>query len=154
LDEFDSRDAALDDWLNRFARQAEAAGSARTFVTTADERIVGYYTLAAGGVMPKDSTVRLGAGQPAAQPVPVVLLARLAVDRAHQQQGVGRSLLMDALIRAVGAAEAVGMRAVVVNAYGDAVSFYEQFGFEPSPTDPLHLMLLMKDLRKFLSENH
>jgi predicted N-acetyltransferase YhbS len=82
-------------------------------------------------------------------PVPVVLLARLAVDRRFQGRGVGKGLLRDALLRSLAAAEVVGIRAVLVHAKDQhAADFYGQFGFAPSPTDPLHLMLLMKDLRR------
>lgn len=154
LSAFESGEPSLDGWLQRFARHAEADGSARVFVTAlADERVVGYYALAAGSVMPRDATKRLLKGQPAERPIPVVLLARLAVAREHQRKGLGESLLQDALLRVATAAEAVGVRAVLVHALDDGLrAWYQRYGFEPSPTDELHLMLLMKDLRKFLDE--
>lgn len=149
---FSCGDDALDDWLQRHARHAEAAGSARSFVSTDGKRVVGYYALAIGQVEPNDATERLLKGQPAKQPVPVLVLARLAVDREHQSLGLGRSLLQDALLRCAAVAESVGVRAVVVHASENGNRFYDQFGFEASPTDPLHRILLMKDLRHFLDE--
>jgi GNAT superfamily N-acetyltransferase len=144
-------DDALDGWLNALSKHAEAAGSARTFVTTDGERVVGFYALAIGQVEPGDGTPRLLKGQPAKRPVPVLVLARLGVDQEHQARGLGRSLLQDALLRCAGVAESVGVRAVVAHAHADASGFYERFGFEASPTDPLHRILLMKDLRRFLN---
>lgn len=84
-------------------------------------------------------------------PVPVILLSRLAVDRREQASGLGRSLLRDAILRSVEASEIIGVRALLVHALNDtARTFYERFDFEPSPTDPLHLFLLMKDARSLL----
>jgi predicted N-acetyltransferase YhbS len=144
---------SLDTWLARHARQAEASGSARVFVTTFDgEKVVGFYALAAASVSPKDATERLMRGQSKHQQVPAILIGRLAVDGDHQGNQVGRSLLQDALLRSATAADSIGARAVIVHAISDrAVSFYERFGFEPSPTDPHHLILLMKDLRRLLT---
>lgn len=150
--DFCCEEDALDNWLHRYARHAEAAGSARTFVTCAGDLVIGYYALAIGQVEPDDATERLLKGQPAKRPVPVLVLARLAVDRSHKNQGVGRSLLQDALLRCAAVAESVGVRAVVTHANEEASDFYSQFGFEASPTDPLHQVLLMKDLRRFLDE--
>lgn len=152
LDGFDCGEESLSTWLLRYSRQAAASGSARVFVSTADDRVVGYYALAAGQVEPASTTARLRKGQPKRRPIPVVLLARLAVDRAHQGHGLGRSLLQDALLRCAAAAREVGVRACVVHALPPARPFYEAFGFEPSPSDSLHLSLLMKDLEKFLAE--
>lgn len=152
LGNFCCEEDALDNWLHRYARHAEAAGSARTFVTCQGDLVIGYYALAIGQVEPGHATERLLKGQPAKRPVPVLVLARLAVDRGHKNQGVGRSLLQDALLRCAAVAESVGVRAVVTHANEDASDFYSQFGFEASPTDPLHQILLMKDLRRFLDE--
>ena len=144
---------SLDSWLHRHARHAEAAGSARTFVTTADgERVVGYYALAIAQVEPDDATDRLLKGQPVRRPVPVLLIARLAVDETLHGCGLGTSLLQDALLRCGSVAETVGVRAVVAHANEHASGFYDQFGFEASPTDSLHRILLMKDLRRFLED--
>jgi len=149
---FTSGDESLDTWLHRHARQAEGGGSARTFVTTSNGRVVGYYALTAGEVEAADATPRLLKGQPEGRPVPVLVLARLAVDLSHQGRGVGRSLLQDALLRCDAAAESIGVRAVVAHAHPEAAAFYDYFGFEESPTDPLHRILLFKDLRRFLEE--
>lgn len=144
---------ALDVWVEKHARQAEASGSARVFVTTDDGgRVVGFYALAAASIAPRNAIDRLVKGQSKHQPIPAILIARLAVDLDHQGKRVGRSLLQDALLRCATAADSIGARAVIVHAISaDAVRFYERFGFEPSPTDPHHLILLMKDLRKLFT---
>ena len=152
VDDFDCGEPALDDWLKRHARQAQAAGSARTFVTTTeDTKVVGYYALAATQVEPDEATTRLLKGEPQRRAVPAVLLARLAVDHRHQGGGLGRSLLQDAVLRTLQAADSIGVRAMLIHAkHEQARAWYEGYGFEPSPTDPLHLMLLVKDLRAFV----
>ncbi|HVY95357.1 MAG TPA: GNAT family N-acetyltransferase [Solirubrobacterales bacterium] len=150
--DFSCDEESLDNWLHRYSRHAEAGGSARVFVTTDGGTVVGYYALTVGGVEPSAATARLLKGQPAKKPIPVAILARLTVDKHHQGRGLGRSLLQDALLRTVAAAESVGIRALVVHAYPEAQSFYARFGFEPSPTDKLHMVLLMKDLARFLAE--
>jgi len=153
LDDFQCGEPALDEWLKRHARGAHASDSARVFVTTLEdgETVVGYYALAAAQVAPEDATARALKGQPQARPVPAILLARLAVDQKHQGAGLGRSLLQDVLLRCVEAAEAIGARVLLVHAKHEAArSWYMQFGFEESPTDPLHLLMLLKDVRAFL----
>lgn len=153
LDEFESGEPALDDWLKRHARAAHASGSARVFVTTLEDRetVVGYYALAAAQVAPEAATERALKGQPRARPVPAVLLARLAVHQEHQRAGLGRSLLQDGMLRCLDAAEAIGARVLLVHAKHEAAkTWYLQYGFEESPTDPLHLIMLLKDLRAFL----
>lgn len=152
LDDFDCGEESLNSWFHRYSRHAEATGSARVFVTTDGSRVVGYYALVVGQVEPGRATTRLLKGQPAGRSVPVVILARLAVDANHQGRGIGRSLLQDALLRCTAAAQAVGIRALVVHSHAEAKGFYEAFGFEPSPTDPMHLILLMKDIERFLDE--
>jgi GNAT superfamily N-acetyltransferase len=145
---------SLDDWLHRHALQSQRSGGSRVFVTTATgagTEVVGYYALAAGAALPKEAPARLIRGLAAGQPVPVVLLGRLAVDARFQGQHVGRSLLLDAMSRVARAGELIGVRALLVHALdSDARSWYARFGFEPSPTHPLHLVLLMKDLRATL----
>jgi predicted N-acetyltransferase YhbS len=152
LGDFCCEDHALDSWLHRHARHAEAAGSARTFVTTCEGQVVGYYALAVGQVEAARATERLVKGQPQGRPVPVLLLARLAVDRTHKGRGVGWSLLQDALLRCATVAESVGVRAVVAHSTEDSNGFYDRFGFEASPFDPLHRILLMKDVRTLMRE--
>ena len=153
LERFQCGEAALDDWLKRYARAAQASDSARVFVSTLEDgvTVVAYYALAAAEVAPNEATARALKGQPAARAVPAILLARLAVDRAHQGAGVGRSMLQDALGRCIEAADAIGARVLLVHAKHDAArKWYLQFGFEESPTDPLHLLLLMKDVRRLV----
>lgn len=148
LSTFDSGEPSLDDWLRRRALGNQAAGASRCFVTCHDGRVVGYYALATGAVQRLDTSRRIGQGMPDPDPVPVVLLGRLAVDVKEQGRGLGAHLLRDAITRTVEAAEIVGVRALLVQALHDqARQFYEHFGFEPSPTHPLHLFLLMKDAR-------
>jgi GNAT superfamily N-acetyltransferase len=156
LERFECGEPALDEWLKRHARGAHASGSARVFVATLDnaETVVGYYALAAAQVAPEEATARALKGQPQARPVPAILLARLAVDRAHQGAGLGRSLLQDALVRCLEAAEAIGARILLVHAKHDAAKvWYMQYGFEESPTDALHLLMLLKDARAFLQRH-
>lgn len=144
---FDCGEAELTDWLRRHALAAHRAGSARVYVVHRVMRVVGYYALAAGSVEHEEVPARIRKGL-ARYPVPVILLARLAVDQQERGRGLGAALLKDALTRAARAADEIGARAILVHAKDDeARSFYEHFDFEPSPSDPLHLFLLMKDLR-------
>jgi predicted N-acetyltransferase YhbS len=149
-DGFDCGKPALNEWLQKHALVSQASGSARVYVTTelGTDVVVGYYALAAAQVEPRRAPSRLAKGQPVHRPIPVALLARLAVDLQHQGAGVGRSLLRDAIIRVAAAADAIGIRALAVHAKDDdARAWYSQFGFESSPTDALHMALLMKDVR-------
>lgn len=149
---FSCGEPELDRWLADYALAAQASGSARVFVSTEGQRVVGYYALAAAQVTPEDASERARKGQPKRRPQPAVLLARLAVDLAQQGQGLGWSLLQDAMLRSNEAAEELGIRLMLVHAKDEATSrWYKRFGFEESPTDPLHLILLMKDLRVLLS---
>lgn len=152
LDDFSCGEERLDEWLQRYARHAEAAGSARTFVTTDRTRVVGYYALTVGQVEPGNATERMLKGQPKESPVPVLVLARLAVDSRHQRKGIGWSLLQDALLRCSAVAETVGVRAVVAHAKEKANGFYDKWSFDASPSDPLHRVLLVKDLKKLIKE--
>jgi ribosomal protein S18 acetylase RimI-like enzyme len=115
--------------------------------------VVGYYALTVGQIEPGDATERMLKGQPKERPVPVLVMARLAVDSRHKGRGVGWSLLQDALLRCSVAAETVGVRAVVAHAKEGASGFYDRFGFEASPSDPLHRILQMKDLKRLMKEN-
>lgn len=152
LEDFDCGSPPLN-WLKRHALTSQAAGTARVFVATEEGvRVLGYYALAAAQVEPVAASERLAKGQPRHRPIPVVLLGRLAVDLDHQSRGVGTSLLKDAMLRAHQAGDEIGVRAMLVHAKDDrARQWYEQYGFEPSPTDPLHLILLMKDLRALIA---
>jgi GNAT superfamily N-acetyltransferase len=152
VDSFDCGNESLNQYLKRFALTNTAAGTSRTYATTPTKHatVVGYFSLAAGSVEKASVPNRVAQGAPN-YPVPVVLLARLAVDRQLHGQGLGKSLLRDALTRALAASDVIGIRAILVHAKDDeAAAFYRRFGFSVSPTDPLHLMLLIKDLRRTL----
>lgn len=142
-------EAALDEWLVRRAWRSQRAGSARTYVACAGVRVVGYYALAAGSVARALAPGRVRRGMP--DPVPVMLLARLAVDRRWQGRGLGASLLRDAAARTVQAAEIAGIRALLVHAISEEASrFYRYFGFREATREPLALMVTLADLRAAL----
>jgi GNAT superfamily N-acetyltransferase len=148
VDGFDCGRASLNAWLVRYARQAAASGSARTYVVVDAEqqRVVGYHALTAAGIEREAATPRVLKGM-SRYPVPVVLLARLAVDVTVTEGGLGAWLLRDAMLRALAAADTIGVRALLVHALDDdARAFYLRHGLEPSPTDRLHLMILLKDI--------
>jgi GNAT superfamily N-acetyltransferase len=148
LDGFDSGVNELDNWLRRFSHMAAAAGTARTYVLADGPKVVGYYALTPASVERRDLPARHARGTPA-YPIGVILLARLAVDRSLQSQGYGRALVADAAVRTLQAAEIVSARAMLVHARDEsAAEFYERLGFTRSPTDPLHLLILVKDLRR------
>jgi len=148
---FDCGQEELNRFLKKFALTNQAANAAQTYVTCRANRVVGYYSLAVGSVQPEESPPRAVKGL-ARHPVPVMILARLAVERSEQGTGIGKALLKDALLRTAQAADIAGIRAFVVHAKDEeARRWYEQFDFEPSPTDPLHLFLLLKDLKKLLN---
>ena len=152
LEGLDCGTASMNRWLLDHARQSSSAGSARTYVVVDAEqqRVVGYHALAAAAVSPADATIRARRGQPK-HPIPAVLLARLAVDVSVQGRGLGAFLLRDAMTRALSASEQIGARVLLVHAlHEQARSFYERWGFERSPTDPLNLQMLFKDIRKSL----
>jgi GNAT superfamily N-acetyltransferase len=143
------RHPSLNLWLKRFALMNQASGDTRTYVVVGEKKVVGYYSLAPGSISRKEATTR--AAKAAPDPIPVVLLARLAVDKAEQGQGLGKALLKDALSRAYAGAEIIGGRAILVHAIDQqAADFYARFGFEACPGMELHRMLLMKDVRKSL----
>jgi len=148
VDGFDCGKEPLDLFLKRHALVNQKAESASTYVVCCGERqVVGYYSLAVGAVEHEGAPKRVRKGL-ARHPVPVMLLARLAIDRTTQGKGLGKALLKDALMRTVQAADIAGIRALLVHAKDDeARAWYMQFDFEPSPTDDYHLFLLMKDLR-------
>lgn len=149
LDAFDCGQPDLNAWLIKYALQNQSANAAQTYVgLVVDNRVVGYYSLAVGQVEYSEAPERLRKGL-ARHPVPVMLLARLAVHKNWQGKGVGRALLRDAILRTLQASDIAGIRALVVHAKDDAAKrYYQQFDFVPSPTDPLHLFVLIKDLRK------
>jgi predicted N-acetyltransferase YhbS len=138
----------LNRYISRFALTNQSAGSAQTYVAIAADKVVGYYSLAVGAVAHSEAPIRMSKGL-ARHPVPVMLLARLAVDNGAKGNGLGAALLHDALARTLQAADIAGIRAVIVHAKDDeARRFYAHFDFDPSPTDAYHLYLLIKDLHK------
>lgn len=153
VDPFDCGKEPLDRFLKRHSLVNQKASSAQTYVVCrGGGRVVGYYSLAVGAVEHENAPARVTTGL-ARHPVPVMLLARLAVDKSEQGRGLGKALLKDAILRTAQAADIAGMRALLVHAKDDeARAWYEGFDFEPSPTDPLHLFLLMKDLRALLRD--
>jgi GNAT superfamily N-acetyltransferase len=144
---FDCGNEALNRFLFRYALQNQLAGSSQSYLAMRDAQVAGFYTLTVGQVEYDAAPQRLIQGL-AHYPVPIMLLARLAVDQHWQNQGVGSGLLKDAILRTLQAAEIAGIRAFAVHAKDEqARAFYEHFDFFPSPTDPLHLFRLVKDLR-------
>ncbi|MFN4343098.1 MAG: GNAT family N-acetyltransferase [Azonexus sp.] len=151
LEGFDCGKSALNDWLLRHARQAQGSGSAKTFVVADDvDRVAGYFSLTVGQVdtLEAPERVRKGMGQ---YPVPVVILARLAVSREHQGIGIGIGMLQDAICRTLVIAEQAGVRAMLTHPIDeDAARFYTRFGFIASPLREQQLLLLLKDARRWV----
>lgn len=151
IDNFDCGREELNRYLVRYAWQTQQAGAAQTYIGLVGEVVVGYHTLAVGQVTQEEAPAGLTKGL-ARHPVPIMLLARLAVDRHWQGMGVGKALLRDAMQRTLQAAEIAGIRAFAVHAKDDeARKFYAKFDFIPSPTDPMHLFVLLKDVRRIIS---
>jgi GNAT superfamily N-acetyltransferase len=150
---FDCGEPALDRWLRRHALGNEATGRSRTFVvrSATDGRIAGFYCLSTAVVEYAAASSRAAEDLPRHEPIPAVLLGRLGVDRKSQGQGLGTALVADAVRRTFRVATDAGVRVMLVQAKDDQVkAFYLRLGFEASPTDPLHLMLLMQDVRHLL----
>jgi len=147
---FDCGATPLNDYLQKHAWHNQQNRSARTYVVIRGAQVVGYYSLAAGSVQHEEATARVAKGL-ARHPIPVVLLARLAVDQPEKGKGLGAALLKDALVRSLQAAEIIGCRAVLVHAKDQsAQAFYRKSGFESSPIDEFHLFLLIKDIKATL----
>lgn len=145
---FDCGKSGMNNWLMRHALQAQSAGSARTFVVTEDRHVAGYYSLTVGEVATLDAPERIRKGM-GNYPIPVVILARLAVSVNHQGQGIGRGLLQDAIGRTLRIAEQAGIRALLAHPLDDEASrFYLRFGFVSSPLRDNQLLLLLKDARR------
>ena len=146
---FDCGEPALDDYLRLRALANHVEGASRCYVTRRDGRVVGFYALASASVERRATAGAVRRNMP--DPIPVILLSRLAVDRSEQNIGLGKHLLRDAITRSVQAADLIGVRALLVHAINeDARCFYAAHGFDPSPTDPLHLVLLIKEARRFV----
>jgi len=156
LESFDCGSEEQTTWLRRHGRQAHQSDTAKVYVVSRrhQREVVGYYALAAGSVghdaVPPRNTKGIGR-----YPVPVIVLTRMGVDVSEQGRGLGGALVRDALLQAAAIAERVGVRALLIHAESDrAAAFYAHLGigFEPSPTDPLHLVLLLKDLRQAIRD--
>lgn len=147
LDEFDCGETALDDWLKRRALANQSSGASRTFVVCDQNGLVcGYYALAAGAVSHQLATGGVRRNMP--DPIPVMVLARLAVDRRAQGRHLGASLLQDAVNRVVAVSQNAGVRALLVHALNEkATRFYEYYGFQASPTHPMTLMLRLSSAK-------
>lgn len=146
---FSCGEASLDDWLTRRANANQVSGATRTFVVQDQKAVVAYYALASSAVAVASAAGRFKRNMP--DPIPVVVLARLAVAQSHHGRGSGRALFQDAARRVLHAAASVGIRGLIVHALSDAaVAFYRRLGLEPSPLDPRTLMVTLSDLREAL----
>ena len=146
IGDFTSGVAALDEWLKRRAYKNQSADASRTFVACEAARVVGYYALASGGVEIAAAPGRFRRNMP--EPIPVVVLGRLAVSQSHKGHGLGRALFRDSAKRVLHAADTIGIRGILVHAISeDAKAFYLALGFEPSPLEPMTLMVTLADLR-------
>ena len=146
---FDCGNAALNQFLVRYALQNQQSDASQTYVLTEARRVIGYYTLVVGHVSFNDAPERLKKGL-ARHPIPLMTLARLAINIGRQGKGLGSALLKDAMARTLQAADIAGIRAFDVQAKDDSArDFYLHFNFDPSPTDPLHLFLLTKEIKAF-----
>jgi len=144
LSEFECGEPSLNDWLRRRALQNEASGASRAYVVCAGRHVAGYYALAVGAVAHAEAPGRVRRNMP--DPVPVMIIGRLAVDTDFQGRKIGRSLLRDAVLRTLQAAEIAGIRAILVHAISDSArQFYEECGFIPSPMDPMTLMITVAE---------
>ena len=146
LEQFDCGSTSLNDWLRKRALRNQASGASRTFVACSDDRVIAYYALASSAVALDNATGKLRRNMP--DPIPVVVLGRLAVVVEYQGKGLGRGLLLDAGRRVLKAADEVGIRGLIVHAIDDnAKAFYQRLGFDVSPLDPMTLMITLADLR-------
>jgi len=149
VDGFCSGEPSLDEWLKRRARANQTSGASRTYVACEGNRVAGYYALASGAIAVESATGRFKRNMP--DPIPVAILARLAVDGTSQGRGMGRALFRDAALRVVHAAATIGIRGIVVHAISaEAKRFYLALGFGASPREPMILMVTLADLRAVL----
>jgi predicted N-acetyltransferase YhbS len=149
IEEFNSGEASLDGWLRRRARANQVSGASRTFVVCEGKKVIGHYALACGAVTVETAPGRFRRNMP--DPIPVAVLARLAVDHGWQGKGLGRALFRDAARRVAQAADAIGIRGIVVHAISaEAKKFYLALGFDPSPREPMMLMVTLPDVRAAL----
>ena|SRR5947209_2390778 len=151
ISQFHCGEPTLDDWLRKRALQNQESGASRTYVACVGKRVVGYYALAAGAVAHAEAPGRVRRNMP--DPVPVMVIGRLAIDQTAQGQALGSALLRDAVLRIVQAAEIAGIRAILVHAISErAKRFYEKSGFVASPIEPMTLMITVAEARKALED--
>ena len=144
LSDFECGEPALDDWLRRRALQSEENGASRTYVVCAGQQLIGYYALAVGAVAHAEAPGRVRRNMP--DPVPVVIIGRLAIHQRYRGRKIGLGLLRDAILRTLQAAEIAGIRAILVHAISErAREFYEDCGFIPSPMDAMTLMITVAE---------
>ena len=144
VDQFDCGNIFLNDWLKSRALKNESQGASRTYVLSVENAIVAYYCLANGAIAQTISTGKVRRNMP--DPIPVMMIGRLAVDRHWQGKGFGKALLRDAILRTLQASEIAGIRAILVEAISeDAKQFYEKCGFAASPLAPMTLMITVND---------
>ncbi len=149
LEDFHSGNLELDDWLKKRALKNEGAGASRTYVVLVGERVIAYYCLATGSVLSSITSGRVRRNIP--DPIPVMVIGRLAVDRQWQGKGIGYALIRDAVLRTLQAARIVGIRAIIVHAISkEAKQFYEKCGFTASPVAPMTLMVTVADAKAAL----
>lgn len=149
---FDCGIPALNDYLKKYAWQSQTGRGARTYVATRDKNVVGYFTLAYGSVSTEEAPLRIKQGL-GLYPIPILVLARLAIDRQEQKKGLGKALLKQALLKALKASEIAGLRAVLVHAKDQAAkSFYKRYGFIEFPSDEFRLYLLIKDIENSIQQ--
>jgi GNAT superfamily N-acetyltransferase len=145
LSNFASGETSLDDWLRRRARANQVSGATRTYVVCDEKRVIAYYALSSGVVTAESAPGRFRRNMP--DPIPVAVLARLAVDRHWQGKGIGRALFRDGALRVAQAADVIGIRGIVVHAISEEVkNFYVALGFDPSPREPMTLMVTLSDI--------
>lgn len=151
LDDFFCGVNSLDDWLKRRARANQISGASRTFILADNHKAIGYYALASGAIAVAGGVGRFRRNMP--DPIPVVVLGRLAVDRSQQGRGLRRTLFRDCALRVAHAADTIGIRGIVVHAISDqAKTFYQTLGFDSSPLEPMTLMVTLADIRSLTGE--
>ena len=149
LADFASGVASLDDWLKRRARANQISGASRSFVVAEANKVLGYYALASGAIAVTTSVGRFRRNMP--DPIPVVVPGRQAIDRSQQGKGLGRALFRDCALRVAHAADTIGIRGIVVHAIsGEAKAFYVALGFDPSPVEPMTLMVTLGDIQELV----
>lgn len=152
VDTFDSGEPVLDDWLRRRATANQGSGASRTYVVCDGKRVIAYYALASGAIAQAAVPGKFRRNMP--DPIPVVVLARLAVDRNYQGRGLGRALFRDAALRVAHAADTIGIRGIVVHAISEeARKFYIALGFDSCPAEAMTLVVTLRDLRATLESS-